>query len=100
MICQNCGKGFEGNYCGQKAGGRRIEAKYVRNKIPNSIFQLDRGFLFTLKELFIRPGHSIRDFLAGKRKSHYKPFSVIKRRAFAYVIKPNYSFTYRWPLLR
>ena len=51
--------------------------KYVRNEIPNSIFQLDRGFLFTLKELFIQPGHSIRGFLEGRRKSHYKPFAYL-----------------------
>lgn len=80
MICKNCGNSFEENYCnhcGQKAGVSRIDAKYVRNEIPNSIFQLDRGFLFTLKELFLRPGHSIRDFLQGKRKLHYKPFAYL-----------------------
>ncbi|NRB48254.1 MAG: DUF3667 domain-containing protein [Saprospiraceae bacterium] len=80
MICKNCGNSFEGNYCnhcGQKAGFRRIDAKYVRNEIPNSIFQLDRGFLFTVKELFLRPGHSIREFLEGRRKSHYKPFAYL-----------------------
>ncbi|NET36693.1 MAG: DUF3667 domain-containing protein [Cyanothece sp. SIO1E1] len=49
----------------------------MRNEIPNSIFQLDRGFLFTVKELFIRPGHSIRAFLQGKRKPHYKPFAYL-----------------------
>lgn len=80
MLCKNCGKNYEGNFCshcGQKAGTTRIDARYVRNEIPNSIFQLDRGFLFTVKELFIRPGHSIRAFLQGKRKPHYKPFAYL-----------------------
>lgn len=80
MICKNCEKSVEGNYCshcGQKSATRRIDATYVRHEIPNSIFQLDRGFLFTVKELFLRPGHSIRAFLHGKRKPHYKPFAYL-----------------------
>lgn len=80
MICKNCEKSFDGNYCshcGQKSEIKRIDVRYLINEIPNSIFQLDRGFLFTMKELFVRPGHSIREFLVGKRKPHYKPFAYL-----------------------
>ncbi|MBX2871455.1 MAG: DUF3667 domain-containing protein [Saprospiraceae bacterium] len=80
MKCKNCEKSFEGSYCnhcGQKSEIRRIDAKYLLHEIPNSVFQLDRGFLFTVKELFLRPGHSIRAFLQGKRKPHYKPFAYL-----------------------
>jgi Protein of unknown function (DUF3667) len=38
---------------------------------------LDKGILFTTKELFTRPGHSIREFLDGKRVRHFKPISMV-----------------------
>lgn len=69
MICKNCKNTFEGNFCnrcGQSSKVRKINFRYVLDEVPNSIFQIDRGFLFTVKELFTRPGHSIREFIKGK----------------------------------
>jgi len=78
MECKNCGQDLEGNFCkncGQKSDIRKIGFGYLLDEIPNSIFQVNRGLFFTVKELFIRPGHSIREFLEGKRKNHYKPLA-------------------------
>ncbi len=44
-----------------------VDYKYLIIEILNSIFQLNSGLLFTLKELFTRPGHSIKAFIEGKR---------------------------------
>ncbi len=63
MICKNCKQNFNGNFCnncGQNSNVRKIDVKYLIDEIPNSIFQINRGFLFILKELFTRPGDSIR----------------------------------------
>ncbi|MRT93635.1 DUF3667 domain-containing protein [Ancylomarina sp. 16SWW S1-10-2] len=80
MICKNCGYNFQGkfcNNCGQNSNVGKVDLKYFLNEIPNSIFQVNRGFLFTIKELFTRPGHSIRQFLEGKRKQHFKPLAFV-----------------------
>ncbi|MBO3100287.1 DUF3667 domain-containing protein [Gelidibacter pelagius] len=89
MICKNCEQNINGNFCsncGQKSKVRRVDFKYLLEEIPNSIFQINRGFLFTLKELFIRPGHCIREFLEGKRKNHFKPLAFIIFTSTLYVI--------------
>ena len=89
MICKNCVKKLGGDYCnncGQKSNIERITLKYLINEIPNSIFQLNRGFLYTIKELFIRPGFSIKEFLSGKRINHYKPISFLIVTSTIYVL--------------
>ncbi len=89
MICKNCEQNFNGNYCsncGQNSNVRKVDYKYLISEIPNSIFQINRGFLFTLKELFTKPGHSIREFLEGKRKKHFKPIAFIIFTSTLYVL--------------
>jgi len=46
--------------------------------------------LFTIKELFIRPGNSIRQFLGGKRIKHFKPISLVIILAGAYAFLFHY----------
>ncbi|WP_417265341.1 DUF3667 domain-containing protein [Brumimicrobium sp.] len=80
MNCKNCGHDLEGNFCsncGQEARVRKINYKYILEEIPNSLLQINHGFLYTVKELFLRPGHSLREFMQGKRKSHYKPLAFL-----------------------
>jgi len=33
--------------------------------------------LYSIKELLIRPGHTIREFILGKRKDHFKPIAFV-----------------------
>lgn len=89
MICKNCEAVFEGNFCykcGQSSKVRKINIRYFLDEIPNSIFQINRGILFTVKELFIRPGHSIREFVEGKRKNHTKPIAFLLLTSTLYVL--------------
>ena len=89
MLCKNCGEEVTCNFCsncGQKSEIHRVNAHYVFSEIPNSLLQLNRGFLFTAKELFVRPGHHIREFLEGKRKNSYKPISYLLLTSTLYVL--------------
>lgn len=89
MICKNCGHTFEGNFCsncGQDSEVDKINAKYLFKEISHSILELDKGFFYTVKELFIRPGRSIRDYFQGKRKNHYKPISFVILTATIYLL--------------
>lgn len=78
MICKNCEHAFEGgfcNNCGQNSKVERINVKNFLNELTESVFQVNKGFFYTFKELFIRPGDSIREFINGKRKKHFKPIA-------------------------
>lgn len=76
IICKNCGNRFEGiycSYCRQLAETHRITWRELAHQLPHALFHADKGVLYTIKELTIRPGHSIRDYLSGKRAYHFNP---------------------------
>ena len=43
----------------------------------HGIFHFDKGLLYTIKELFTRPGHSIREYIQGKRVKHFNYFTTV-----------------------
>ena len=78
--CQNCNTVLQGKYCsncGQSAETHRINIHYLWHDIQHGLLHMDKGILFTTKELFTRPGNSIREFLEGKRVKHFKPISLV-----------------------
>lgn len=78
--CQNCEKLLSGNFCsncGQKSSVSEITLSNLLNEFTESVFQFNSGFPFTVKELFKRPGKSIKDFLNGKKKNHFKPIGYV-----------------------
>ncbi|WP_165764610.1 DUF3667 domain-containing protein [Flavobacterium cyanobacteriorum] len=78
--CKNCTTNFEGNYCvncGQSAHTHAIDWHYVWHEIQHGIFHVDKGLLFTIKELTLRPGSTIRQFIAGRRVAYFKPTAMV-----------------------
>jgi len=87
--CKNCNKKFIGhycNYCGQSADTHDINFKYLWHELQHGIFHLDKGIIHTTKELFTRPGHSIKEYIAGKRVKHFKPVAYIIVLSTIYVL--------------
>lgn len=79
-ICKNCSNEFDGKFCpqcGQKAKTKRITTKQVFNEARQRIFHYEQGFWYTARELILRPGHSIREYLEGKRVRHIKPIKFM-----------------------
>lgn len=79
-VCKNCNHAFESQFCGQcgqDAHTHQINAHFLWHDIQHGFFHFDKGILFTLKELFTRPGFSIKDYLNGKRVKHFKPLSLV-----------------------
>ena len=77
--CLNCGKAVKENYCancGQAVQLKRIDANYVAHEI-GQVLNFERGILFTVWELLIRPGENIRDFLSENRRRLVKPIIFI-----------------------
>jgi hypothetical protein len=80
MVCKNCTRPFEGLYCyhcGQPATTRRITTREILTDILFSVVKVNRGFLFTVRELSLRPGPAIRLYLAGQRVAYYAPHKYL-----------------------
>lgn len=97
--CKNCHHNFEGkfcNNCGQTAHTHKIDFKSTLHEIQHSIFHVDKGILYTTKELFLKPGAAIRDYLDGKRVQHFKPFAYvfILSTVYALITKLSHKSTF------
>lgn len=79
--CLNCDTITVNNFCsvcGQKNSTHRFSIKhFFFHDLIHGVFHFDKGFFFTLKELFTRPGHSIREYIQGKRVSHFNYFTLM-----------------------
>ncbi len=74
-ICKNCKAEVSLNYCpncGSPAELTRIDGTYVMKEIGR-VLNFDRGILFTIRELVVRPGKTIRDFILEDRNRLVKP---------------------------
>jgi hypothetical protein len=79
IICQNCGYGGENIYCsncGQLLQAKRIDLPHLFREVSHTFWHLEKGFLFTLKELGTRPGTMQRRYLSGLRLRYQKPFPL------------------------
>lgn len=77
VTCKNCGHTYEGKYCPmcrQPADTDRITWHEVFHHAWHALFHADRGLWYSVKELTIRPGRTLRDYLEGKRIKHFNPF--------------------------
>jgi hypothetical protein len=80
IICKNCGSQVSGNFCsgcGQRADTRKLKMHFILHELQHALIHFDKGVLYTTKQLLTRPGHTIRDFLEGKRARHSQPLSFV-----------------------
>lgn len=87
--CKNCGTELNSKFCpdcGQAADTHEINLHFFWHDIQHGIFHYDKGIPFTVKELFTRPGHAIRDFIEGKRVKYFKPVALIVILAGIYMV--------------
>lgn len=62
--------------CGQKLLPERLTVKSVSANAFISIFNLERGFFYTIKELLIKPGELIENYLKGATKKYHNPIGL------------------------
>ena len=99
VICKNCGKDFNGkfcNECGQNSNVDRIDLPKFLEEISDSVLQVNKGFIFTIKELFLRPGTSIKEFLDGRRKNHFKPIAYVLTMSTIYFFISRITHQNTW----
>jgi hypothetical protein len=92
LICKNCGNSFTGDFCSNcgQAKTSKINFHFLRLELQKILFHFDNGFIYSLKQLFTRPGHSVREYIEGKRIKHFKPFSMVILLATLYILLYNY----------
>lgn len=79
-ICKNCEHVFEGNFCnhcGQKSKTERLDFHYLQDEIKYTFLHINKGLLYSVKQLIIRPADTVREFIEGKRIGHYKPILLL-----------------------
>jgi hypothetical protein len=79
IVCQNCGSEGDQKYCpgcGQAIQAERISMHYLLHEVAHTFWHLEKGFLYTLKELGTHPGTMQRKYLSGIRLRYQKPFPL------------------------
>lgn len=75
MNCSNCNTEINSKYCpncGTPAQLKRIDAHYVIHEIEH-LLHFERGILYTIRELLIRPGQNVQNYLLKNRSRLVKP---------------------------
>ncbi|HEX8331164.1 MAG TPA: DUF3667 domain-containing protein, partial [Segetibacter sp.] len=80
--CLNCGDELpEGkNFCascGQKTETHRLTLHEILHEALHAITHADKGFFYLVKELAIRPGAVAREYIEGRRKRYFNPYSFL-----------------------
>ena len=95
-ICKNCGHNFEGNFCnncGQSAATHQLNMHFIWHEIQHGLIHVDHGIFYTINQLLTNPGHTIRDFINGKRVRHFKPIALVVVLATIYGLLFHYFIT-------
>ena len=78
--CATCGTRFEGNYCprcGQSASIGRYSFKKAFLLFLDVWGVGNRGMFRSLRDLILRPGYMIRDYLRGMQMAYFPPFKML-----------------------
>ncbi len=77
--CKNCQFEFVGQFC-PECGQRvidRFSVHSIRQWIADEFFVFDRGILFTIKELLLRPVWTIERYISGITTRYTNPYKLL-----------------------
>jgi hypothetical protein len=92
MNCKNCNNEINNNYCpncGQPAHLKRIDGHYIQHEIEH-VLHFDKGILYTVKELFVRPGQNIKEYISENRNKLVKPIIFIIVTSLIYTLVTHF----------
>ena len=78
--CNNCGSEFVGNFCpicSQRQDMGAITWKSVARSIAEVWGLNNRSLVYSLVQLFLRPGYFISDYISGKRQVSFPPVKML-----------------------
>lgn len=77
--CPTCGRHYVGNYCPQCGQSSRISRYSFKSAflLFIDVWGLgNRGMFRTIRDLLLRPGYMIRDYLSGMQMAYFPPFKM------------------------
>lgn len=77
--CAACGTEYQGNYCprcGQSASIGRFSFKKAMQHFLDVWGMGNRSMFRSLRDLVLRPGYMIRDYLSGMQSAYFPPFKM------------------------
>lgn len=82
MECLNCHSKLVNQerfcpHCGQSTEVRRLEMRAVLKNFFQSFYSVDSGFLYLLFWLPTKPGIISREYVLGKRRKYFNPFTFL-----------------------
>jgi hypothetical protein len=86
--CKICNSEVSKNYCsncGQPLVLKRINGGYLVHEIEH-VLHFERGILYTIRELLLRPGTNIKKFLSHDRSRLVKPVIFIIVTSLIYTV--------------
>lgn len=100
MVCISCSYKHNEKFCpncGEKTGVPKITFSSTVETTFATITNMDKGFLYNLKNLTLKPKETIEEYLKGKRKGIFNPISFLLISVSLYLIVESYfnqkSFT-------
>ncbi len=90
--CKSCESPVKENYCpncGRAAKLKRIDGKHLLHEFEH-VIHLDRGIFYTIKELLIRPGQNIKEFISNDRNRLVKPILFIIITSLIYTVAGHF----------
>ena len=78
--CHNCGNDYVGNFCpicSQKYGVGPITWKSVFQSVGEVWGLHNRSLLYSVAQLFLRPGYFIGDYISGKKQVSFPPVKML-----------------------
>ena len=80
MKCITCHNEHDEKYCpncGERNGVEKITFKSIIEDTFSSVTNMDKGFLYNFKTLFLKPKAIAVDYVEGKRKGVFNPVSYL-----------------------
>ncbi|HTE23002.1 DUF3667 domain-containing protein [Flavitalea sp.] len=93
--CLNCEVtlDFQARYCpncGQKTNTHRLTLSHILHDFFHALTHADKGILYLLRALALKPGIAAEEYIAGKRVKYFNPFSLFLILMGIYVISNNF----------
>lgn len=94
--CSSCGTVYQGNYCprcGQSARVGRFSFKKAALLFMDVWGVGNRSMFRSIRDLMLRPGFMIRDYLRGMQSAYFPPFKMFfLLAAFSLVVEHGFNF--------
>lgn len=86
--CSRCQQGFSSKFCpdcGKPKELPKINGRYILSEI-GSVLNFERGILYTIREVLLQPGVSVRTFIREDRNRLVKPILFLILCSLAYTV--------------